>query len=293
MPAYTGSHLFAILHGKQEVKRLPLHQNLQAPIRALFQGQEAAFRSDDAEELDFDPSLRPDEDQIIRIPNFSVPDAVRSALENPLSVDVLSFSSASAERVVGLFVGQLKPKVKVLFQTFNRRQVLTTGGFSVVLRGDTFQRLEEPGLILDGRLSAVIAGSDLFIRNYAQAARVLDLTEYYREATDNEITEFVGDERLHCDDPDVLKTVADTWVRRKVAILAKSGVLAKLSPKKAKTIGAEFGVVVGIKRIGGKDRIVLPEDRLALKELLRFLDEDYYKSPLSDAKYVSHSKRKL
>ena len=293
MASQTTAHLFAILQGKQEVRLLPLHQSLQTQISALFESQESAFRSEDAEELDFDPSLRPDEDQIIRIPAFVLPDAIRSALENPLGVTPLSFSPETADRIVGLFVGGLAPNLKVLLQTFNRRQMLTASGLSIILRGDTFRRLDEPGLVLDSRLSAVVDGGDLFLRSYTQAARVLDLTEYYQEATDEEITEFAGSERLYCEDLDGMKAAADTWVRRKVAILAKSGVMAQLSPKKAKTIAAEFKISIGIKRVGGKDRIVLPQDRQALKELLRFLDEDYYKSALSDARYVSHSKRKL
>jgi hypothetical protein len=82
-------------------------------------------------------------------------------------------------------------------------------------------------------------------------------------------------------------------VRRKVAILSKSEVMAQLSPKKARSVAETFGLAIAVKRIDGKDRIILPVDRRALKDLLRFLDEDYYKSALSDTRYVSHSKRKI
>jgi hypothetical protein len=259
----------------------------------MFASQAIAFRSSDAEELDFDPSLRPDEDQIIRIHGFRVPDAIQSALTNPLSVETLAFSTANVERIAGLFVGSLEPTPTVAFQSFNRRQMLMTNGFSIILHGDTFRRLEEPGLILDSRLAALIDGDSLFLRSYAQASRVLDLTNYYSEATNEEIAEFLESDRLHCEDVAALKDAADTWVRRKIAILRRSGAVSQLAPRKVKTAGAEFDVTIVIKRVNGKDTIVLPGDRASLKDLLRFLDEDYYKSPLSDARYVSHSKRKL
>ena len=38
-------------------------------------------------------------------------------------------------------------------------------------------------------------------------------------------------------------------------------------------------------------KIVLPESPSELRKLLRFLDEDYYESPLTQTQYVSNSKR--
>ena len=39
------------------------------------------------------------------------------------------------------------------------------------------------------------------------------------------------------------------------------------------------------------NRIVLPADKVELRKLLKFLDEDYYESPLSKTRFVSSSKR--
>jgi hypothetical protein len=293
MPDQATQHLFAVLRGKQEIRRIPLQQDLQSAVSSLFATQAAAFRSPDDEVLAFDPSLHPGEDQVIKIGAFSVPSQIQQALENPMNVASIAFSAQSVDQIVGLFVGQLQPTLHVRFQAFSRRQMLTTSGLSIILSGNTFKRLEEPGLVLDNRLCALIEGSDLFIRTYAPAARVLDLTSYYREATDEEIDTFAGHERLRCEDTSTLKTAADTWTRRKIALLLKSGLIDSVSPRKAKKLAAEFDVSVLVKKVGGKDKILLPTDRHALKDLLRFLDEDYYKSPLTKTRYVSHSKRKL
>ena len=286
-------HLFAVLHGKQEIRRLPLQQGLQSAVGALFDSQEHSFRSPDAEVLDFDPSLRPDEGQIIRIGDFTVPEAVAAAISDPLSVGPLVFSAEAADRVAGLFVGRASPQPKILFQAFSRRQMLTTAGFSIILSHDTFRRLEEPGIVLDSRLCATIVGADLFLRSYTQAAKVLDLTQYYREATDDELSNFVAHDRLHCDDAEGMKAVSDTWVRRTVAVLLKSGIMDHVSARKARDVAASFKVDISIKKIGGKEKIVLPVDRAALKNVLRVLNDDYYLSPLTDNRYLSHSKQRL
>ncbi len=41
----------------------------------------------------------------------------------------------------------------------------------------------------------------------------------------------------------------------------------------------------------GGNRIVIPSNKTELRRLLRFLDEDYYESALSQMRYVSNSKR--
>src|SRR5690606_10765830 len=110
------------------------------------------FHAADAEVLEFDPSLKPAEDQIIRIGGFALPESISDALNDPISVSPFSFSADTADKIAGLFVGRLAPEPSVLFQVFSRRQVLSSTGWSLILSDDTFRRLEEPGLVLDSRL---------------------------------------------------------------------------------------------------------------------------------------------
>jgi len=259
----------------------------------VFQTQAAEFTGPSIELLDFDPSLRPDEAHIIRIPQFVLPAPIRAAMENPLGVEPLGVTSETLGQIAGLFVGDLEPAISVRIQSFDRRQVLTAKGLSMILDGNTLRRLAEPGLALDITLSALIEGSDLFLRSYTRAKRVLDLTTYYREATDAELDKFSSHAKVHCDLAS-LKKVADSWIRRKVALLLDSPDFKVLSPRKAAGVARKFNLRLAIKKEDGEEHIVIPtEDRKALKDLLRFLDEDYLESPLSGSRFVSHSKRKL
>jgi hypothetical protein len=294
MDNQEATQLFAVLNDAQRsVRRLPVTQALQGTVRTVFVHQTNQFKPPDAELLDFEPSLRPDESHIIRIADFMLPTPIIAALQNPLGVEVLDAAGDLLTQIAGLFIGELEPSVLVRVQSFDRRQVLTARGLSIILSGGTFRKLEEPGLALDTILSALVVGTDLFIKSYNRARRVLDLTEYYREATDAEIDKFASNAKVYCDNLETLKGVADSWVRRKVALLLDSPSFNELSPRKAVKIADKFNVKLAIRKTEGKERIVLPSDRKSLKELLCFLDEDYWESPLSGTKFVSHSKRKL
>lgn len=61
-----------------------------------------------------------------------------------------------------------------------------------------------------------------------------------------------------------------------------------------KPAAQEFNVPFNtITAAGGVEQLILPLQKAELKKVLRFLDEDYYKSPLSSTNFVTNSKRRL
>jgi len=117
------------------------------------------------------------------------------------------------------------------------------------------------------------------------------MSSYYQEATDNDIKSFSALKELHVDNADELVAASDTWVRRKVWLVMQSNILGKVPPSDIKAIAAEFKIPVEYVNHGGIEKLKLPGDKKSLKTLLRFLDEDYYKSPLSKTNYLTNSKR--
>src|SRR2546422_7844652 len=103
MPSQDTTQLFAVLSDDQRtVRRLPVAQALQSVVRSVFQTQAAEFTGPSIELLDFDPSLRPDEAHIIRIPQFVLPAPIRAAMENPLGVEPLGVTSETLGQIAGL-----------------------------------------------------------------------------------------------------------------------------------------------------------------------------------------------
>jgi hypothetical protein len=58
-----------------------------------------------------------------------------------------------------------------------------------------------------------------------------------------------------------------------------------------KAVAIEFNIALELVQDAGAEMIKLPATKAELKTLLRFLDEDYYKSPLSKVQYLTNSKR--
>ena len=85
--------------------------------------------------------------------------------------------------------------------------------------------------------------------------------------------------------------LADSWVRRKISLVQQSGILQNVPLHEMKAVAIDFGIPFSTVEENGAEVICVPGNKSDLKKLLRFLDEDYYKSPLSKTHFVTNSKR--
>ena len=112
---------------------------------------------------------------------------------------------------------------------------------------------------------------------------------FYRSATDGEVSLFVKNTKILIEDKESFSVMADSWVRRKIAMINDSKVLEKYSAKDIAQRATDVGVDISTK----KNRIVLPCDKKQMKVVLGFLDEEAYRGPFSQTTYLANSKRKL
>lgn len=117
------------------------------------------------------------------------------------------------------------------------------------------------------------------------------MSEYYKEATDNDISDFSGLPLIKIGNLQNLVSISDTWVRRKVWLIQQSQILERVPINDIKAVASEFNIPLVTEVNSGAEKIKLPETKAGLKTILRFLDEDYYKSPLSKTLYITNSKR--
>lgn len=85
--------------------------------------------------------------------------------------------------------------------------------------------------------------------------------------------------------------MSDSWVRRKISLVQQSGILSNVPLNEMKAVAAEFNIPFDTIEEKSEEVIKIPEKKSDLKKLLRFLDEDYYKSPLSKTNFITNSKR--
>jgi len=274
------------------VVRFAVSQDIQASMTAYLQEQMQAF-SDDCEEVSFDGNYKPDQGEMLVIDGFDDLDSLGKSVASPLDVPVADPASLSFEQIRALFFGyqEADGTWTVYLQSFDRRRLISSAGFSIFHSKDTYKRIEGTGLTLDNKLAARLRGSKLSFFSFFHARQIFDMTSYYQEATDNDIKQFSALKQVHVDNVDELMAASDSWVRRKVWLVMQSNILGKVPPNDIKAIAAEFSIPVEYVSHEGEEKIKLPADKKSLKTLLRFLDEDYYKSPLSKTNFLTNSKR--
>ena len=289
-------NFFALVEeiGTVKTARIPVEQDLQNELTTLFNAQEQSFFANDPDEVPFSPSHTPDSSEIAYIDNVIIPKVIVESVAVPLQQDQLKLTGKTVPKIKAIFGGESDTKgQRILFQAFERRQILDASGLWLIPSRSTYKRLKSPGLMIDTRLSAVYRDERLYFHSFFTARRVLDLSSYYREATDDDLKKFAKEETVALESPTTLLDNADEWVRRRVALIRDSKVMKNVAPQKIATEGKRYGLKIRTKKIDGQDRILFPDDKKELKTLLRFLEENYYTSGLTGDRFVANSKRPI
>lgn len=273
----------------QRIIRFPLTQELQAEVQDVFSGQLNAFLSGVQEEIAFDGRYVPENDQLLVINEFVDVDGMHEAVANPLSIEQYDPNMHSLEQVKAIFTGVLdNGRSRVLIQQFESRRLIATNGLAIFFSGNTFQRMNDAGLTLDSKLLAVLEGATIKFQSFHYLRRIFDMSDYFNEATNEEVTTFAAHEKLFVNDVNEFLANASPLVRKKIALIKQSGVLDKFTTEQIIATAQTFNLNFEATDDG---RIVLPQNKTELRRLLRFLDEDYYESPLSQTLFVTNSKR--
>ena len=182
--------------------------------------------------------------------------------------------------------------VKLYFQGFRTPRLLV-GGFSIIQQKNTFMKLNDEGFILDSKLVAAYVEGALVFRSYAAVNMFLDLTEYFNEATDSDISEVLSHSVLSIDSKEDVLSMADSVMRKKFAAVQATGILNKITARKTSNAAKKFGLEFATTRKDNKDTIVFPSDKKMAKRLLTFLLEGYYVGELTGEKFEASSHREL
>lgn len=291
------SNLFALVDDNDApIRRIPLTAALNTELAQLFAEQQAALLGN-KQAIAFTGSYNVDEGEIFTLADYPLPPAIGQAIGNPLTCPVLNLNTET-HRIKALFSGTWTAANKLVnFQVFDAGKLLKRG-FTLIGSGDTYKKLEEPGLMLQDKLTAHFHNGTLYFSSYHNTKRFLDLADYYREATDNDLDDFAATDLFVFEDQAGFKEQADSIIRKKIALLQKNEVLKDLTVADIQTVANNFNAELPEEHritimINDDGKLVIPEDKKQLKELIRFLDEDYVTAPLSKRKCLTNSKQYL
>lgn len=288
-------HLIALVRGiSPRTHLVQISQGLQTQVGALFREQTNALLKD-ASAVRFNPGHIPETDEVHYIDPFEDKEKLIATAQNPLSMPKFDVSDSMLDRLVGLYVvTNLGGAHTACFQPFDRRHALTEGRLAILKVGQGFQKLDKRGMILDSQVSIVLRGSRLLFRSFHVASRIFTLTNYFHEATDEQVDEFRSANSIVVkNEADFARAADSSRVRKQIALVLSSGVLDKMPVQKivSEASAVAPGVKITTSGSGKNMKIVLPEKRAELKEVLDVLLENYYKGCFTGTGYVTNSKR--
>jgi hypothetical protein len=278
------------------IARIPLEAHVQDEVSALFTQQETEFRMKSQREIAFDGKYKPEPEECLYIDSFDDIDGLKVAVTNAASVPAIPPAAANLYNIKALFAGRVDAggNAVVLLQFFEKRRIISTGGLlTLILDANHYTKFQTIGLTIDDKLSAIFEGKKLSVFSFYVARQIFDLSQHYITATDQDITDFASSPHVQVHDQKKFVENSDTWVRRKIALIKQSGVLDEVPIGDIKKVAAEFEVNIATETKNSFEVIVLPDDKAQLKSLLRFLDEDYYKSSLRALPHLTNSKIRL
>ncbi|MEZ2146379.1 Kiwa anti-phage protein KwaB-like domain-containing protein [Bradyrhizobium sp. DN5] len=286
-------NLFALMSDRRIV-RIQLTAEVQREMDEAFTVQEQRFRDSSEDQIEFDGKYKPDDGECLFIDDYDDIDGLHDAIANPLGKPQIEPSADEFEKIKALFMGrEIDGRRTAIVQNFDKRKILSNRGLSIFHSADVFRKVEGVGLTIGTNLSAILDDSRLSFFSFHSARQIFDLSQYFREATDEDLNVFAASEALKVADLNTFVTTSDSWVRRKVALVMQSGILERIDFEATKATALVFGVNLETEVTGDRVALVLPEKKAELKKLLRFLDEDYFQSVLSSTPHLSNSKRRI
>lgn len=273
---------------KPQIEKLQISNPVQIEMTNLFTKAYNDFFNEAEDYLIFDGRYTPGKGEVQFIDNFTLPDEYLSAIQEPAITN--KFVSNEEFKINSLFTGKYEENESIiLFQNFQKSQVITNRGMSIFMDKNTFKKIDRFAINIKDKLDCVFKNNKLYFKSYWIARQVLDLTKYYDEATEEDLHRFINKDIFYTSNEDAFYYNSDSWVRRKVALIDDSKVLESYKPSQIVEIAKEHNLELAT----NDQRLVIPERKKDLKEFLKFLDEDIYKGPLSKETFETNSKRQF
>lgn len=277
------TNLFFALLKDDSVKRISLSNDVTKEIWQLFLDAKSTFLNVRTEVIEFDGNYTVQENEILFV-KYEIPDNISAALKNPIGCHELDLNH---DDIKGLFWGVKDGNnvKEVYLQNFDTRKLLINKQI-LLYSSNTYSKLTESAFILDDKLAAIFIDGKLLFSSYHNAKRLFDLSDFYKEATDDDIDEFSKNDCIELDTT-WLKDNANTNIRKQITLALKNETLKHTTSKEIHNKASEFGFDFKI----NKDKVVIPKDKKLCRDFLDFLNEKFYKGIFSGNPYRTNSNR--
>lgn len=270
-------NFFAILKD-DSVKKIDLLQSITGDIRNVFLNNAKSVMSSDTEKILFDGNFKIDGDEVLYV-EMDLPPNLAEASTNPIGLSVLDLSNDDIKSLFWIDNGVY------YFQNFDKRKLLQNKNV-IFYKRNTYHKLTEEALIVENTVNAIFRDGKFYFKSYVNANKIISLSDFFEEASNETLEEFAESTVLDVD-LDWLKENSDTIIRKQITLIQKSNILAAASSRKIKSSAKKFNLEIEIEN----GKVKLPNDKKICKNILSFLNEQYYFGLISGKKFLTNSKR--
>lgn len=283
---------FAIVGGtSQTVYRLDIEQATQNKLETQFFQYSTKITDPNLVSIPFvRENFTPDDTEVLEIQPFDLPAYIFDTISNPVGAPTLSSSSKLISDVYCVF-GYDAANYKIIFQVISKSQRLSNKTFNIIFGQNGFTELSTPGLIISENCHAVYENSCLKFKNLFWLKQIFDITSYYRVATEADVDSFSQIPSIKIDNLANLKKNSGQWARTRIAYILDSGVLTNFSVSSLVQKAASLKLTLQTVNDAGVDKILIPDSPKDLRNILKFLEEEYYEGPITGVAYETNNKR--
>lgn len=277
MPQNIPCNFFAILKD-DTVRKINLLQNITNSIRNIFLDCGAVIMNNDTEEILFDGNYAIQEEEILYV-EMGLPENINEASDNAIGIEVLNLETDNIKTIFWYEDGVY------YFQNFDNRKLLRNRSV-IYWDNNTYNKLEESALIVENVVNAIYKDGKFYFKSYANANKIFSLLAFFQEATTEEIQRFSENDKIVFDQTWLIDN-SNTIIRKQITLIQKSNILEKAKPKSIKTSAKKFNLNIELQ----DGKVLLPNDKKVCKDILTFLNEQYYIGLITGNKYRTNSKR--
>lgn len=286
--------LFVVLENNDKSERIEkfvLTRDTQKEINEHFEKLWSQYMKDEVEAIEFDGRYKPDENEVLMIKNYKLETDILEAVKSPNSVEIFTPSKKNMDKIKHFFMSVEGSDPAIIFQKATNTQMITTHGVSMFHKNGTFQKAPQFGINISDKLDCIYSGKSLYFRSYFMARQIFDLKDHYKTATEYEVKSFACSSSISVQCTDTFYSNSDQFVRRKIALINDSKVLVHNTANDIVLKAMQYDLDIPIVKENGVEKLVLPNDKKELKQVLKFLDEDIYKGTFTEKIFETNSKR--
>lgn len=231
-----------------------------------------------------------EDDEIYIINNFrNLPVNIRDTL-TPVNAETIEYHTFEIDDVKAfVFPFCIDEVVSYAFQAPRKETKTLRGGLKLFLDRDTFVIDERPIITITGEIDCIASDQSIIFKSTYYIQRYFPITEYYREATVENVEQFVLIPNLSFENQEMFKVMAeDKIMRRKIALLMDQNFFSTQTPESiqenARKIIPEITIVEN-------NHIHFPNDKKKCKQILKIFCDEVYRGTFSNAVFETNSKK--